>query len=100
MRDPRWGYLRNPCRNCGQRHYGPRGGWAPKACIEALLRAVEDREKEARHAKQQLEQNRRDVIEISDLRIMLRDRDAHIKNLEAQLRPMLVQHEPQTEAML
>ena len=40
--------------------------------------------------------------EANDLRIHLRDRDAHIANLEAQLRPLLVDHGavPETEAML
>ncbi len=35
-----------------------------------------------------------------DLKRHLADRDAHIKNLEAQLRPMLQDHTEQTEAML
>lgn len=40
---------------------------------------------------------------VRDLRIHLRDRDAHIANLEAQLRPLLVSGSdvmPETEAML
>jgi hypothetical protein len=35
-----------------------------------------------------------------DLRIHLRDRDAHIRNLEAQLRPYLLDHDESQEAML
>ena len=42
--------------------------------------------------------NEREVAK--DLRVHLKDRDAHIRNLEAQLRPHLVQQEPETEALL
>lgn len=38
--------------------------------------------------------------QVNDLKHHLRDRDAHIKNLEAELRPHLVAQQQETEPML
>lgn len=65
-----------------------------------LERLTEELEKERRWNREREAGRKNRDQEVQDLRIHLRDRDAHVKNLEAQLRPLLTQHEPQTEAML
>jgi uncharacterized protein YcbX len=101
MRDPRWVHHATPCRRCGLSHDRPeKGRWAPAACIYFLNDRIIDLEREVRFTKVALEQNRRDVTEISDLRIVVRDQRNHIANLEAQLTPLLRDHQAETEAML
>lgn len=71
-----------------------------KLIRETLARFADDLEKERRWNRElEAWRGKRDH-ELRDLRIHLRDRDAHIKNLEAQLTPLLAARQPETEAML
>jgi hypothetical protein len=77
---------------------GARLSEARRGAIEGLLRALEE---DVARAYRESERSRADaarlVQEVRDLRIHLRDRDAHIRNLEAQLFP-LIRANPEPEA--
>lgn len=98
--DERWTRHVFDCRWCGRHHYTVQRGWSPKACLVALLDRCEELEYELRRVREGRAQDRRDVTELSDLRLVVRDQQNHIKNLEAQLRPYLVNEDPPQEAML
>ena len=98
--DPRWTRWVQDCRWCGEEHFTVPGGWAPKACIEALHNRREWLLYELHRAKYREQQNRRDVTELADLRLIVRDQRHHIKNLEEQLLPLITDHGMETEAML
>jgi hypothetical protein len=65
--------------------------------LDALDDFSRDYRRESRYAQEAF---RREVQEAHDLRVHLRDRDAHIANLEAQLRPLITDAGHQTEALL
>ena len=68
--------------------------------VDAIAEALRERDRRVGWLQAEAKQARR---EASDLRIHLRDRDAHIRNLEAQLRPYItagVGHGGNQEAIL
>ena len=99
-RDPRWTQYLHDCSVCGEDHFAPPRGWSSKACIAALRVRCQVLENDVRRAEARRLQNRRDTTELADLRVVVRDQRNHIKNLEAQLLPLIADHEPETEAML